>query len=76
MGVLRDYCKGTRFWRHQHHILTISNQLFRLPPQIRSPEHVTVIDARNRAIRFFLDTICSAEVCEDYIFSLNLSQDC
>ena len=36
-----------------------------LPPQIKHQDPVTVIDARNRPIPFFLDTIGSVEVCKD-----------
>jgi hypothetical protein len=36
----------------------------RLPPQIKSPEHVTLINACNRPLPFFLDTIDSWEVCK------------
>ncbi|KAL4901254.1 hypothetical protein BDW74DRAFT_160559 [Aspergillus multicolor] len=44
-------------------ILSVVSQFSqRLPPQMMSPEHVTVIDARNRYIRFFLDTITSWEL--------------
>ncbi|KAL2803349.1 nucleoside phosphorylase domain-containing protein [Aspergillus granulosus] len=40
----------------------LKSDTLRMPPQMKSPEHVTVIDARNRRIRFFLDTISSVEL--------------
>ena len=42
----------------------MSQQAQRLPPQIKHEDPVTVIDARNRHIPFFLDTIDSVEVCK------------
>ena len=52
----------------ESNLLTIlMSQLARdLPPQIKYQEYpVMVIDARNRPIPFFLDTIGSVEVCKD-----------
>jgi hypothetical protein len=48
-------------------LLAILSQLLQgLPPQIKHQDHsVTVIDARNQPICFFLDTIGSVEVCKD-----------
>lgn len=75
--MLQNSCPGCNIARLQQgnnitglpesNLLTIlMSQLARgLPPQIKHQEPVTVIDARNRPIPFFLDTIGSVEVCKD-----------
>jgi len=81
-NMLQNSCLGCNITRLQQgsnitglpepNLLTIlMSQLARgLPPQIKHQDPVTVIDARNRPIPFFLDTIGSVGVCKGALLAL------